>query len=399
MPEIRNSPKRVLIVAVDFKPLISGIAEYAYHMAHGFMTLDTEVQILSPYYIGVETNDDKLGMQVKRTYPAYIPGKKSGVAVKMKNCASLAGLAATMLKMRKVFQPHIIYFPSMYPFAGFFPHLKGSMVTTFHSGELSMHCRESRFAAMNKYILRRSCNNSALILANSNYTKNLLEELGANTSKIFVTGCGVDWERFGNVPDTNETKSKLGFSGKKIILSLARLDEHKGFDNVLKCIPNIRKKFPNVLYIIAGDGPRKENLEKLVACLNLQDYVRMVGPISDASVVNYMAACDVFAMPNRKTTDGSIEGFGIVLLEANCCGKPVIAGRSGGVVDAVEHNKTGLLVNPYSQQDIEDAIETLLGNPQLAVKLGQQGRERVQKHFKWTFIAERTCRHILNQVG
>ena len=108
-----------------------------------------------------------------------------------------------------------------------------------------------------------------------------------------------------------------------------------------------------------------------------------------------MAACDVFVMPNRETAEGSVEGFGIVLLEASSSGKPVVAGRSGGAVDAVEHNKTGLLVDPCSQRSLENAIIALLTNPQLSAKLGEQGRKRVERDFKWEVVVARACRWVL----
>lgn len=391
---IMSSKKRVLIVAADFKPMIGGVSEFAYHMACGFARLDAQVLILSPHYPGAESYDEKLGMHIKRTYPSAKVEDRLSVMTKIGKCASLGSLAATMLRMRKSFRPHIIYLSSMYPFAGFFPYSKANIVTTFHGSELLVHCQKSRLTAINKHILIKSCRNSSLILANSNYTKNLLEGFGVCTSKVFVTACGVDWQKFSGAPTTQKARAKLGFSGRRIVFSLGRLDRRKGFNTVVKCMPNIRKKIPDVLYVIAGQGPMSVRLEKLVDELDLHDSVRLVGRISDEDVVNYMAACDVFAMPNRKETDGTVEGFGIVFLEANCCCKPVIAGRSGGAVDAVEHNRTGLLVDPYSQQSIEDAIETLLTNPQLAMKMGQQGRERVEKDFKWEIVAERACRRI-----
>jgi len=394
MTNNHNNTKRVLIVAVDFKPLQGGISEFSYQMAHGFMNLGAKVLVLSPYYSGIETHDDRLSMQIKRTWPPFASGRGLGIMPKIKRIGSLAGLTAEMLKTRKAFKPHIIYFSSMFPLAAF-SYSEGNIVTTFHGRELSFYCRNAWLAGMNKRILQRSCHNSALILANSNYTKNLLIELGIDDLKIFVTGCGVDLGRFSNIPATENAKKKLGLSGKKVIFSLGRLDDRKGFDSVIRCIPRIREKFSDIVYVIAGKGSQKAELESLIARLDLQNYVRLAGPISDEAVIDYMAACDIFAMPNKETADWSVEGFGIVLLEANCCGKPVVAGRSGGVTDAVEHNKTGILVDPYNLKDIEAALVKLLEKPELAAKLGRQGRQRAEKHFKWTTVAEKTCREIL----
>lgn len=400
--EEMDSRKRVLIIAADFKPMIGGVSEYAYQMATAFKRIGNEVMILAPHYPGDDCFDRKSGLHIKRTYPPAKTGSRLGVIGRLGKVASLTSLAVAMLKAHNSFSPHIVYLPCLYPFGAIFPYSRESLVVTFHGGELSTRCQASRFAGIHRRILARSCRNSSLILANSNYTRSLLKDMGIDTSKVFVTGCGVNWQRFSHLYDmqeVQEVKERLGFTGKKIIFSLGRLDERKGFDTVIKCIPKIREKEPNVLYVIAGGGPMRTKLEMLVDELDLHNHVRLVGRISDKDVVDYMAACDIFAMPNRETASGSVEGFGIVFLEASCCGKPVIAGRNGGAVDAVEHKKTGLLVDPYSQQAIEDAIETLLRKPQLAAKLGQQGRERVERHFKWAFIADRVCRRILRQLG
>lgn len=181
-----GNKKRVLVVAVSYKPLIGGISEYAYQMARGFVQLDAEVLILSPHSPGAKSFDEKLGMQTKRTYPSIVEGSKLNVTEKVRKCASLGSLATSMLRMHKSFRPHIIYLPSMYPLAGFFPYSKAKIVTTFHGGELLVHCQKSRLAAINKYILTKSCKNSSLILTNSNYTKSLLGGFGVCASKVFV---------------------------------------------------------------------------------------------------------------------------------------------------------------------------------------------------------------------
>lgn len=394
-----NDKKRVLIVAADFKPRLGGIAEYAYHMGCAFKRLGAEVLVIAPHTSGAESFDKVSELQIKRTYPSE-RDRTLGVGSLIMSVASLASLAASMFKACSYFAPDVVYLPSMYPFAAFAPSsgTKIKIATTFHGGELEWHCRISRIAPIHRRILARSCRRSNLILANSDYTKKLLENLCIDTSKVLVTGCGVNWQRF-NVPvDIQKTRTNLGVASRKVLLTLCRLDERKGLDTILRCMPNIRKRVPEVLYVIAGSGPMRPRIEMLVDELDLHNDVCLTGRISDEDVVNYMYACDVFAMPNRHTETGDVEGFGIVFLEANCCGKPVIAGRSGGAVEAVEHNRTGLLVDPYDDKAVEDAIVRLLTDTQLAAKLGLQGKKRVEEHFTWETVSGRTCQHILAQI-
>ena len=136
-----------------------------------------------------------------------------------------------------------------------------------------------------------------------------------------------------------------------------------------------------ISYIVAGAGEADYYLKSLAVSEGVP--VIFTGEVSDLEKWSFLDLCDIFVMPAREV-DGDFEGFGIVYLEANLYGKPVIAGRSGGVSDAVINQKTGLLVNPESISEIAAAIKYLVDNPQDRLKFGQFGRERVTQDFLWT---------------
>jgi phosphatidylinositol alpha-1,6-mannosyltransferase len=117
--------------------------------------------------------------------------------------------------------------------------------------------------------------------------------------------------------------------------------------------------------------------------------VIFAGYVSDEELVDYYNACDVFLLPCREIPGGDVEGFGIVFLEANACVKPVVAGRSGGVVEAVDDQCTGILVDPKSEEEISQAVIRLLTDPDLCQNLGQQGRARVLERFTWDAVGMR----------
>jgi len=149
--------------------------------------------------------------------------------------------------------------------------------------------------------------------------------------------------------------------------------------------------------LIIGDGALRKELEDLVKKLKLSEHVIFVGYIAheDEDLLKYYTACDVFIMPSREIKEkGDVEGFGIVYLEANACGKPVIGGKSGGVVDAIEDGVTGLLVDPQNINDISKALIKLLINKEYSSELGVTGRKRVEKEFNWKNIAAKT-RNVL----
>src|SRR5207248_11117209 len=107
----------------------------------------------------------------------------------------------------------------------------------------------------------------------------------------------------------------------------------------------------------------------------LDDCVRFLGRVGDEDLVPLMQAADVFVHPNRELENGDVEGFGIVFLEANACGVPVIGGRSGGTPDAVQDGVTGFLVDPNDVDEIAGRVTLLLENRGLRERMGSAGRE------------------------
>ena len=111
-------------------------------------------------------------------------------------------------------------------------------------------------------------------------------------------------------------------------------------------------------------------------------HVKFLGAIDDAEKDLWLKNCDIFIMPSRDI-NGDVEGFGIVYLEAALAGKPVIAGRSGGVSDAVVDYETGILVEPDNVDSIEDAIQELYRNFDLRQELGDNAMKRAISSFSW----------------
>jgi phosphatidylinositol alpha-1,6-mannosyltransferase len=164
---------------------------------------------------------------------------------------------------------------------------------------------------------------------------------------------------------------------------------------MIEALPLVLEAFPKTTYLIVGEGPQGSHLRTLVKTLGLEDNVIFVGQVKEDELGAYYAACDVFAMVSRDIPEkGDVEGFGIVYLEANLFGKPVVAGRSGGVPDAVLNEQTGLLVNPHDPQEVASAIVRLLRDPELAERLGTNGRNRVRDEFTGSAAADKLLRAL-----
>lgn len=181
-----------------------------------------------------------------------------------------------------------------------------------------------------------------------------------------------------------------------ILLSLSRLVPRKGIDTVLQALPSLLTHFPNLRYHIGGSGPDRPRLERLTADLNLQHAVRFLGRVPDADLPYVYRQASVFVMPVREEADGaSIEGFGIVYLEASASGLPVIAGQSGGAVEAVKQEETGYLVPPNDPQALVETLMPLLSDPTLRERLGRSGRVWVEQEMNW----DNTARQLLTLIS
>jgi len=234
-----------------------------------------------------------------------------------------------------------------------------------------------------KIILKKIISQAKGIIANSHFTQDELLELGAAAEKIItVNPCPNLANQEVSEWKINEIRETYGLKNKKILLTVGRLVKRKGHDMVIESLPLILKRVPNLIYLIIGDGPELKNLETKINQKGLRDKVRFLTHVTTQELPAFYSLCDVFIMPARQIGP-DVEGFGIVYLEANLFGKPVIAGRGGGVTDAVIDKKTGLLVDPKNPAAIAEAAINLLTTPALSEKLGLQGMDRTIEKFNW----------------
>lgn len=226
---------------------------------------------------------------------------------------------------------------------------------------------------------RRYLNKADAIVAVSAFTKKaLIRHMGAPPEKVTLIHNGVDTIRFQPGPKKAELIARHQLVGKRIILTVGRIVPRKGFDAVIRAMPKIVEKVPDAHYLIVGSGHFRANLEALVAQCGVQAYVSFAGQVTDQELADYYRLCDLFVMPNREMPDGDTEGFGLVFLEANACGKPVIGGTAGGAVEAVHNEENGLLVDGWSVQDVAEAITRLLMDATLYQRISQRGLEIAQ---------------------
>ncbi len=260
-----------------------------------------------------------------------------------------------------------------------------------HGMDLALALKTPRKRFLSKLILNRA---DKIICANSYVQERLIENFPDMEAKVTIVNPGIE----GGVPniDQNELReiaSRYDLEGKTTLLSLGRLVKRKGVDQTIAALIKMPPKdSANILYFIAGIGPREAYLRNLVP-IEWSKSIIFLGELSDSEKWAWLTTADIFIMPSRDI-EGDFEGFGIVYLEANLCAKPVIAGNSGGVRDAVIHNFSGLLVDPEKLDSISDAIIRLTKDSDLRALLGAQGKIRALQDFNWENQAARVSKFI-----
>ncbi|HEX2939514.1 MAG TPA: glycosyltransferase [Rhodopila sp.] len=223
---------------------------------------------------------------------------------------------------------------------------------------------------------RRALASANGVVAVSRFTRDvLIDAFGVPAGKIQLISNGVDLARFTPRPRSAALMARYGLNGRRVLLTISRLYARKGMDRVIESLITVRQHIPDIVYLVVGEGAYRPMLEHLVALHDLQAHVVFAGAVPSDELADHYSLGDVFIMANREMPDGETEGFGLVFLEANACGLPVIAGQAGGSVDAVSDQVNGLLVDGTDVAAIAEAIVRVFEDENLRAKLQAGGAE------------------------
>lgn len=225
--------------------------------------------------------------------------------------------------------------------------------------------------------------NCDLVISNSSYTYDKTQQIRSH-NKHFILHPGVDVEKF--KPIEGSIRPKYGIANDKFVLfSLGYFIERKGFEFLINAINIIVNQFKvnDIILILGGRGPLRGRYEQMINENRLKGNILLAGYIPQEVIVSYYNSCDVFILPAIIDHNNDTEGLGVVLNEANACGKPVIASRVGGIIDVIEDNENGILVEEKNEKELVDAILKLKNNPDLLRKIGQKARSKAVENFSW----------------
>jgi phosphatidylinositol alpha-1,6-mannosyltransferase len=248
-----------------------------------------------------------------------------------------------------------------------------------HGEDIEM-CKSSReFSFLLNMVLKKA---SLLICNSKNSKKLLMQWKEADESRVRILHPGVDASVFS--PNNNKVVYDF-LPEKKIILTVSRLQPRKGHDVMITAMQEIIKVHSDIHYIIIGSGERESFLNELIIEKNLSNHITLLGECSDEEILEWYRRSDLFVLPNRQVgTD--VEGFGIVLLEAQACSTPVIAGDSGGTSETMIANTTGYILDCTNSHALETTVIELFSNTNQLIEIGEKGRNWVLAMFDWPII-------------
>ena len=248
--------------------------------------------------------------------------------------------------------------------------IPGKYITSFHGYDVNSFVNRH-----GKDVYQELFREIDLCTVNSNFVAKKLGLLGCDPQKVIKLPVGLD---------TNKIifkERKIDKEGKIKILTVARLVEEKGLKYSILAVAKLKKKYPNIYYQIAGDGPLRKYLQSLVNDLKANEYIKILGWKTTDEVRSLYERAHIFILPSIRSENGNEEAQGLVLQEAQAAGLPVISTLIGGIPEGVLDGETGFLVPEKDEDSLAERLEYLITHPELWPEMGRKGRKFVEENF------------------
>lgn len=364
---------KIAIVSPVFPPYRGGIGTAAYTEALDLARRGHEVSVFVPRRRGGQ------GHELKEKFKLF----RLGPFLRYGNAAFLPQLR-WKLKNFDVVHLH-------YPFFGgaeaIYKKIKSKFIITYHhdvigSGWLGKIFRWHTKNLMPKILAKAD----KIIVSSLDYAKNsnVKDILEKSPEKFFEVPFGVDAEKFAPAEPSVDLIKKFGpFLGRTILFvgGLDRAHYFKGLEVLIKA----RAEVTNAKILVVGDGDLRAHYKKMVEELNLKDQIIFVGSVAAENLSDYYNLADVVVLPSLDQS----EAFGIVLIEAMACGKPIIASNLPGVRSVVQYGVNGFTFPPGNAKELATKLNYFLDNPASAKDFGKHGREIVLEKYDLKKVGEK----------
>jgi glycosyltransferase involved in cell wall biosynthesis len=405
----RDQPKRdILVVSRVFPPDPGGIQEYIYNRC---LQDPERIIVLSAHCSGDAEFDIQQNFPVYRWVEAslFFPKRVGGIFKQIFYLFWQVVFGIQLFfryRYRYIEWAHGYDFPAILLLSYLLPI---RFFVYLHGDDVLCPLKNFLFKRLFELTLRRA----DAIACNSKFTQKFLESHFRISTPIHVMNPTVRPAKFGDSVKSmslealrSQVRSALNIPTSSIvILSVGRLVRRKGFERIIEQLPRLLADGIDAYYLICGTGPMEKELQIQAKQRGVASRVVFAGYVSDQDLAGFYSACDIFALVTFfDATAKSIEGFGIVYLEAGLFSKPVIASRSGGVEDAVWDGETGILVEPDSTEEIYVGLSKLCIDKRLREDFGLRGYQRAQlqpchsilyssSSPSQSFSSQETCMH------
>lgn len=358
----------VLIVTNDLPPRVGGIQYYVDQLARGLVTAGDEVTLYGSTSPGWQDHDRAAPYTVVRE--------------------STSTLLPTPMVLRHTLaiierrRPDVVVFGAAFPLGLLGPALRRRTGLPYVAFTHGLEVSAVR-APGGRALLRRIGSDAAAVTYVSHWCRGLLEPAFGSGPRHVMLPPAVD-PAFHPGVDGTAVRERYGFGDDPVVVCVSRMVERKGQDQLIRALPELRRRVPGAQLLLVGGGPFRDDLVALAERTGVGAQVHFAGKVSDEELPAHYAAGDVFAMPCRERKGGlEVEAFGIVFIQAQAIGRPVVAGNIGGVPDALDPGRTGVLVDGSSVQAVTDAVAAVLGDPGRATRMGAAGARWVADGFTW----------------
>lgn len=419
MPHGRQRRPRVLLVLTEFPPRIGGMQTHAAYLSQYLLRQGYDVEVVTYQPASPEerearrTHDASLGLPVRRVLSRLgfwhnirtLEAIAQAFRPDLVYCSTVFyGFLRDSLEMpvicrsvgNDVLRPWIAYPFQLGSQLLSQPVLDDRLYRIFRKLDYPERV-EVLFRHQRWELMRHAARRMDLIVANSQFTAELLREIGIQERQIEVLVGGVDAARFAPPKrlDVAVERRRLGIPSDAYLLTTAcRLVAKKGIDFLLPAFARLRREIPRAHLQIIGDGRHAKRYQRLANRLGLQRHVSFTGVVDHQQIHLRYWISDLFVLASRVQHDPATglrdaETMGRVLCEANAAGLPTIAARSGGIPSVIEDQDNGLLFTPDDDDAFLAAVHRLRADDTLAHRLRQRGLKRAREHFDWSVVMSR----------
>jgi glycosyltransferase involved in cell wall biosynthesis len=367
---------KIAQITATFPPYMAGTGNVSYHNSLELAKLGHDVTVFTSRFPDEEYDYPNL-LKVKRLKPIFHIGNAPFIPKLM----MLEEFDVVHLHYPFIFGAELILLNSLLK--------KNIFLVTYHQDLIYNGVLNYLVKGYNYLVRDRVLSKAKKILTPSmdhligSSIKHIVKE---RVGDVIEIPNGVDIVRFNPDVSSDEIKKRHNLRDEKVILFVGALDkahQFKGVEILIKAFSKL--KYKKAILMIVGEGGLKDYYQNFAKGIGVSKKIIFTGRVSDQDLQKYYALSDLLVLPS--TTRGEI--FGLVLIEAMACGKPVIATNLPGVRTVVDNRKNGFLVEPNNEKDLANKLEYLLENENVAKKFGKEGRKKVEERYSWERIGKK----------